>query len=274
MPRVLSIAGTDPTGGAGIQADLKSIMAAGGYGMSVVTALVAQNTQGVRDIHIPPVDFLRQQLAAVAEDVVIDAVKIGMLGSADVARVVTDFIDRDPAKIVVVDPVMVSTSGDSLFDAAAKDLLIDLIQRATVVTPNIPELATLSGIELQDITSREQAIDIAAALAEQWNTSFVVKAGHLTGTTDRGNTLVAPGQEPFHVKSPAVDTRNTHGTGCSLSSALATRMVVDEPREALAWATTWLHAAIATADSLHIGRGHGPVNHSVWLGEAHSRPAR
>ena len=146
IPRVLSIAGTDPTGGAGIQADLKSIAAAGGYGMCVTTALVAQNTQGVREIHTPPQSFLRAQLDAVFDDVEVDAVKIGMLGDVETTRTVADYLAAHPVPVVVVDPVMVATSGDRLLSADAEEALRQLVRdHATVVTPNLPELAVLTG---------------------------------------------------------------------------------------------------------------------------------
>ena len=142
-PRVLSIAGTDPTGGAGIQADLKSIAANGGYGMAVVTALVAQNTRGVRSVHTPPVEFLREQLDAVSDDVVIDAVKIGMLADVDVIREVRSWLEAIRPPLVVLDPVMVATSGDRLLESSAEQALRDLVSLADLVTPNIPELAVL-----------------------------------------------------------------------------------------------------------------------------------
>ena len=145
IPRVLSIAGTDPSGGAGTAADLKSITAAGGYGMSVVTALVAQNTRGVREIHVPPAPFLDRQLRAVSDDVVIDAVKTGMLGTAALIATVSEWLDEHPPQILVVDPVMVATSGDSLLAPDAEQAMITFCSRATVVTPNIEELARLTG---------------------------------------------------------------------------------------------------------------------------------
>ncbi|WP_258546475.1 bifunctional hydroxymethylpyrimidine kinase/phosphomethylpyrimidine kinase, partial [Microbacterium sp. H6] len=150
VPRVLSIAGSDPSGGAGIQADLKSIAANGGYGMAVLTALTAQNTQGVRAVHVPPVDFLRAQLDAVSDDIVIDAVKIGMLADAEVIRAVGAWLDRVRPPVVVLDPVMVATSGDRLLDPEAERALHGLLARATLVTPNLAELAVLAGREIAD----------------------------------------------------------------------------------------------------------------------------
>lgn len=142
-PRVLSIAGTDPTGGAGIQADLKSISANGGYGMAVITALVAQNTHGVRSVHVPPLAFLREQLDAVSDDVVIDAVKIGMLGTRDISAVVQNWLVAIKPPVVVLDPVMVATSGDRLLDRDAEQAMRDLLAHVDVATPNLSELAVL-----------------------------------------------------------------------------------------------------------------------------------
>lgn len=260
QPRVLSIAGTDPTGGAGIHADLKSIAAAGGYGMAVVTSLVAQNTRGVREVHTPPQDFLAAQLEAVFDDVTVDAVKVGMVGDAATAATVSDFLASHPVPLVVVDPVMVATSGDRLLSADAEDALRVFIRdHATVVTPNIPELAVL--------TDADAAADFDAALAQgtafaaEHNVSVLVKGGHLTGA-HASNALVTPTGEVHISTVSRVDTPNTHGTGCSLSSALATRLLIDaSPHAAVEWASRWLHEAIAHADALHVGHGHGPVDH-------------
>ena len=259
IPRVLSIAGTDPTGGAGIQADLKSIAAAGGYGMCVTTALVAQNTQGVREIHTPPQSFLRAQLDAVFDDVAVDAVKIGMLGDAETTNTVANYLAAHPVPVVVVDPVMVATSGDRLLSADAEDALRQLVRdHATVVTPNLPELAVLCG--QPEPESFEEAVALGRAYANDADVNVLVKGGHLRG--DRAsNALVTPEGDAHVVEVPRVETNNTHGTGCSLSAALATRMVLTDANAAATWASEWLHEAIAHADELHVGRGHGPVHH-------------
>nr|WP_255568381.1 bifunctional hydroxymethylpyrimidine kinase/phosphomethylpyrimidine kinase [Corynebacterium mendelii] len=259
IPRVLSIAGTDPTGGAGAQADLKSIAAAGGYGMNVTTVLVAQNTTGVMSLHTPPIEFLRQQLDAVATDVTIDAIKVGMLGDTAIIKEITAFIKGHPEAVVVIDPVMVATSGDRLVEKTAENALREFVRLADVITPNIPELALLADAPVPD--DFDQAVALATTLAAATSTSVVVKGGHLTGA-DAGNTLVRKDGSTFHVPSPRVNTPNTHGTGCSLSSALATRLAADGSDEAaLSWATRWLGEAIAHADDLHVGSGHGPVDH-------------
>lgn len=261
-PRVLSIAGTDPTGGAGAQADLKSIMAAGGYGMSVITALVAQNTQGVREIHTPPLDFLRAQLDSVFDDVTVDTVKIGMLGDTETIQTIRDYLQNHQVT-TVLDPVAVASSGDRLLTADAEDALRDFAAASSVVTPNLPELALLAKTELA--TSEQQAVDIAAKWAQETDTTVIVKLGHLDGP-EAGNIAVSPAGKTHKVSSPRVETKNTHGTGCSLSSALATRLGAgDSLEDALDWSTKWLNEAIANADRLLVGKGHGPVDHSVRL---------
>ena len=261
-PRVLSIAGTDPTGGAGAQADLKSIMAAGGYGMSVITALVAQNTQGVREIHTPPLDFLRAQLDSVFDDVTVDAVKIGMLGGTETIQTIRDYLQNHQVT-TVLDPVAVASSGDRLLTADAEDALRDFAAASSVVTPNLPELALLTKTELA--TSEQQAVEIAAKWARETDTTVIVKSGHLDGP-EAGNIAVSPAGKTHKVSSPRVETKNTHGTGCSLSSALATRLGAgDSLEDALDWSTKWLNEAIANADRLLVGKGHGPVDHSVRL---------
>ncbi|RAV34966.1 hydroxymethylpyrimidine/phosphomethylpyrimidine kinase [Corynebacterium heidelbergense] len=280
-PRVLSIAGTDPTGGAGAQADLKSIMAAGGFGMSVITALVAQNTQGVQGVHTPPAAFLKAQLKAVFDDVNVDAVKIGMLGGVESIEVVSRFLADHPVKWTVLDPVMVATSGDRLLDEEAEAALRQLAGEVNVVTPNIPELEILTGEPIADppqgdpgqttdattdaTTPETRAIEAAKRWAADTGTTVIVKFGHLHGP-DAGNVAVMPEGGTFEVTAPRIETKNTHGTGCSLSSALATRLVIEDGiPSALGWATAWLNGAIAAADALHVGRGHGPVDHSTGV---------
>lgn len=261
-PRVLSIAGTDPTGGAGAQADLKSFMAAGGYGMSVITALVAQNTQGVREIHTPPLDFLRAQLDSVFDDVTVDAVKIGMLGDTETIQTIRDYLQNHQFT-TVLDPVAVASSGDRLLTADAEDALRDFAAASSVVTPNLPELSLLTKTELA--TSEQEAVEVAAKWAQETDTTVIVKLGHLAGP-EAGNIAVSPAGKTHKVSSPRVETKNTHGTGCSLSSALATRLGAgDSLEDALDWSTKWLNEAIANADRLLVGKGHGPVDHSVRL---------
>lgn len=260
VPRILSIAGTDPSGGAGTAADLKSITAAGGYGMTVITAIVAQNTHGVRDQYYPPVSVLQHQLEVVSDDVTIDAVKTGMLGSVETIATVANWLDKNPPKILVVDPVMVATSGDRLLQQDAEAAMIEFCQRATVVTPNIDELAVLTG--------RPRATDRDAALAQakEWaaatGVSVIVKTGHLA-ERHVTNTWVSPEGITTTIPSGRVDTTSTHGTGCSLAAALTTRLAGGDDRlTALAWATGWLHEAIRHGADLNVGSGDGPVDHN------------
>lgn len=257
-PRVLSIAGTDPTGGAGVQADLKSIAAFGGYGMAAVTALVAQNTRGVREVHVPPTSFLDAQLRAVSDDVEIDAVKIGMLGSAEVTAVVASWLDTVRPPLVVLDPVMVATSGDRLLDADAEDAVRDLCRRADLVTPNLPELAVL--VDQPVATTWDAAVAQAQTLAARADTTVLLKGGHLEGALSPDAIVSVDAIHP--VDGPRVATRHTHGTGCSLSSAMATLAA-----HGLCWpaalerAKRWLTGALENADALHVGRGSGPIDH-------------
>ncbi len=262
IPRVLSVAGSDPSGGAGVQADLKSIAAQGGYGMAVLTALTAQNTRGVRGVHVPPVGFLRAQLDAVSDDVRLDAVKIGMLGSAEVAREVGDGL-RGQDTLVVLDPVMVATSGDRLLDEDAEGALRALLPGVDVVTPNLAELGLLAR-EHPAATWADalaQGRDVAAA----YGCRVLVKGGHLGGGTSP-DALVGGGPD-LVVHGVRVDTAHTHGTGCSLSSALATRLAAgDDAEVALRRVKAWLHDSLVHAHELHVGRGHGPVHHfhALW----------
>ncbi len=259
IPRILSIAGTDPTGGAGIQADLKSIGAAGGFGMSVVTSLVAQNTHGVRSVHTPPLAFLQEQLASVFDDVTVDAVKIGMLGDAATVEVVSRWLAEHPVPVVVLDPVMIATSGDRLLDEGAEAAVRELATRVDVVTPNLRELGVLAGRPMAE--SLEEAIEQARGFAREHSTTIIVKGGHLTGP-DADNAVVTPDGTVHHVPTPRVDTPHTHGTGCSLSAALATRLAAGDPvGRALGWSTRWLHQAIRNAEKLNVGTGSGPVDH-------------
>lgn len=254
IPRVLSIAGTDPTGGAGIQADLKSISAAGGFAMSAVTALVAQNTHGVRSIHTPDPSFLREQLDAVSDDAPIDAIKIGMLGTTEIIHTVRDWLKEHNYHPVVLDPVMVATSGDRLLDASAEAALRELCTLADVITPNLPELAVLA--EDTPATSMDAAIEQAKKLG----TTVIVKGGHLN---QADNAVVHPDGRVHHIYSTHIDTPHTHGTGCSLSSAIATRLCLEDIDAATEWSTRWLNESIRHAAELEVASpgGHGPVHH-------------
>lgn len=266
VPNVLSIAGTDPTGGAGIQADLKSIAATGGYGMAVVTALVAQNTRGVGNVHCPPVDFLAAQLTAVSEDVRIDAVKIGMLFDSAVVHTVHNWLVAVAPPVVVLDPVMVATSGDRLLDAGAEQAVRDLLAVVDIVTPNLPELAVLAESELA--TDWATALEQALSVSTRYSVRVIAKGGHLAGASSPDALVDASSATPVtEFWSPRVATVNTHGTGCSLSSAIATLQArTNDWPLTISLAKQWLTGALATADALEVGHGHGPVNHfhSLW----------
>lgn len=268
-PRVLCIAGTDSSGGAGLLADIKSVAANGGYGMGAVTALTAQNTRGVRGVHVPPAGFLAEQLYAVSDDVVIDAVKIGMLGTAEVAATVGDWLAAVRPPVVVLDPVMVATSGDRLLDADAEDGVRDLFDRVDLVTPNGPELAVLAGAE--PAGSVDELVDQARAVSERHRVLVLAKGGHLGGDRAPDVLVDAAGglserRTVVTFDGPRLATGNTHGTGCALSSALATlRPQSADWEEAAARAKGWLTGAIRRGAELEVGGGHGPVHHFAGL---------
>nr|WP_201470199.1 bifunctional hydroxymethylpyrimidine kinase/phosphomethylpyrimidine kinase [Microbacterium hydrocarbonoxydans] len=262
-PRVLSIAGSDPSGGAGIQADLKSIAANGGYGMAALTALTAQNTVGVRGVHVPPATFLREQLDAISDDIVVDAVKVGMLANAEVIRTVADWLDAVRPPIVVLDPVMVATSGDRLLDQDAEAALGDLLRRAHIVTPNLDELAVLAG---RAVTGWDDALAAAQDVSTMIGAAVLVKGGHLDARDVPDALVDAARGVRREFPGTRIRTANTHGTGCSLSSALATRLARGETAvDAVASARAWLREALRESETLHVGRGHGPVSHLAGL---------
>lgn len=270
IPRVLSIAGTDPTGGAGIHADLKSIAANGGYGMAVITALVAQNTTEVRTIHTPPAAFLAEQLDAVSDDVAIDAVKIGMLGTAENADVVAAWLARVTPPVVVLDPVLAASTGRSLGSGDLVEAIRGLLPACSVVTPNLDELAALTGEDRA--ATWEAAIAQASRLSDRFETAVLLTGGHVGGPTspdalvDARNTL-GTGVTVLESTAPRIPTANTHGTGCSLSAALATNRVrLGDWAPALAATKRWLTESLRTADDLDVGSGPGPLNHfsELW----------
>jgi hydroxymethylpyrimidine kinase/phosphomethylpyrimidine kinase len=265
---VLSIAGSDPTGGAGIQADLKSIAANGGYGMAVLTALVAQNTHGVRSVHLPPVTFLLEQLWAVSDDVEIDAVKIGMLATTDVILAVTQWLDAIKPLVVVLDPVMIATSRDRLLEPEAEQALRNLASRAHLLTPNIPELAILAN---EPVASDWQVVlDQAVRVSARYGVRVLAKGGHLLGNKVPDALVDATGEITVITEFPGtrIITTNTHGTGCSLSSAVATRFARSgQWVEAVAESKRWLTESIRHGAALEVGSGQGPINHFAGLWE-------
>jgi hydroxymethylpyrimidine kinase/phosphomethylpyrimidine kinase len=254
MKRVLTIAGSDSGGGAGIQADLKTITVMGGYGMSVITALTAQNTVGVHAVHLVPADFIRGQMDAVLSDIGADAAKTGMLGTPEIVREVAKGIEAHGVRLLVVDPVMVAKSGDSLLSEEAVEALCrDLLPLAYVVTPNLPEAAKLTGIQVRDLEEMEEAARMIHAMGP---CHVVVKGGHLEG---EAVDLLFDGESAHLFRGPRLDGRNTHGTGCTFSAALATLLAQGETvREAVAGAKRFVARAIATG--LALGRGCGPTN--------------
>lgn len=263
-PKVLSIAGSDPSGGAGIQADLKSIAANGGYGMAVLAALTAQNTRGVRAVHVPPTDFLRAQLYAISDDIEIDAVKIGMLANAEVIRTVIDWLVELQPPVVVVDPVMIATSGDRLLDADAESALHELLGHAHLVTPNLAELAVLAGRDTG--SDWPEAIVVAQELSTRLGVAVLVKGGHLEGDEAPDALVDARTATLQEFPGSRIATTSTHGTGCSLSAALATRRARGEEwPEAVAPARAWLRESLRAGADLDVGRGHGPIHHFAGL---------
>ena len=259
VPNVLSIAGSDPSGGAGIQADLKSFSALGVYGCCVLTALTAQNTRGVAGVELVAPEFVRRQLETLLEDVRIDAVKIGMVATAAIAETVADVLEEARLPFVVVDPVMVARSGDRLLAADAVAAVRDrLLPLADVLTPNLPEAADLLALELG--ITRGSMADAAARLRTLGPRAVLLKGGHLGGgqsddvLVDEAGTLELP--------APRIDTTRTHGTGCTLSAAIAAlRPRHAEVRHAVRDAKQFVQGAILHADRLQVGRGHGPTHH-------------
>ena len=260
-PRLLTIAGSDSGGGAGIQADLKTFAALGCYGMSAITALTAQNTLGVRAIHGVPLDMLGAQIDAVVEDIGVDAIKIGMLHSADTVRAVASAIDRHRlARIpIVLDPVMVATSGAVLIDDAAIDVLVrELFSRATVITPNLDEASLLVGHPIVDEAGLEAA---AGRLLERGANAVLLKGGHLEGSTV-SDLLVVRDARPRWMRAPRIATLNTHGTGCTLSSAIAAHLALGSSLiDAVESARGFVRAALVAGADVRTGAGSGPLDH-------------
>jgi hydroxymethylpyrimidine/phosphomethylpyrimidine kinase len=264
-PIALSIAGTDPTAGAGLQADLKTFSALGVYGATVVTALVAQNTRGVQAIQEIPPAFVRAQMDSVFSDLAVAAVKIGMLSQPAIIEAVAEGLEAWPGPPVVLDPVMVAASGDPLIADAAVDVLTRrLFPMARVITPNLFEAARLLGRE--PAGSEAEMVEQGEALLAFGPAAVLMKGGHAAGA-ESADVLVEAGQGPVWYRAPRVATRNTHGTGCTLSSAIAAGLATGAALpDAVGGAKTFIAAAIAAADRLTIGHGRGPVHHfhALW----------
>lgn len=261
--KVLTIAGSDSGGGAGIQADLKTFSALGCYGASAITAITVQNTLGVEAVHPVPIDILRGQIDCVLSDIGADAIKIGMLHSAEVVEVVSQMIDKHQVRSVVLDPVMVSTSGHRLIEEQAIGALQELlVPRARLITPNIPEAEILVG---HAIGGQDELADVARSLSLGGRVSVLLKAGHLKDDRLVDILYNAESDEIIPLESQRLYTTNTHGTGCTLSSAVAAMLARGEGlTEAVRKAKEYLTGALSAGADYIIGHGHGPVDH-LWL---------
>ncbi|MGO6786236.1 bifunctional hydroxymethylpyrimidine kinase/phosphomethylpyrimidine kinase [Rhizobium ruizarguesonis] len=261
---VLSIAGSDPSGGAGIQADLKAFSARSVYGMAVLTALTAQNTQGVSGVHLVPPQFVADQINAVFADVRVDAVKIGMIANAGIADAVASALTDHRDIPIVIDPVMIAKGGAALLAPEAVDVLTRrLLPLATLLTPNLPEAAAL--LHQPVATNRADMAAQAERLRALGPAAVLVKGGHLDSDESPDVLATAAGLHWFEARR--VPTKNTHGTGCTLSSALAAELAKGaSAQEAVAIAKDYLAGAVAAAGRLTVGSGHGPVQHfhALW----------
>lgn len=255
MKRILTIAGSDCSGGAGIQADLKTFAAHKAYGMSVITSLTAQNTMGVTDVVDLSPEFVGKQLDAVFSDIYPDAIKIGMVSNEGIIKVIAQKLKQYKAKNIVVDPVMVATSGSVLMDSKANNTLIkELLPLADIITPNMQEASVLSGIEVNNKEDMEEA---ARIIAKSIDGVVLVKGGHLDGSAD--DLLYIDGKIDW-IGGKRIDNPNTHGTGCTLSSAIAANLANGmDVRSAFIKAKEYLTGAIE--DGLDLGGGRGPLNH-------------
>ena len=256
---VLTIAGSDPSGGAGIQADLKSFAANGVYGMAALTALTAQNTQGVSRVEVLPAPFVKAQIDSVFADIRVDAIKIGMIATAQIALAVAEALSEHTDIPIVLDPVMVAKGGASLLQEDAMEALRTvLVPMASVLTPNLPEAAGLLG--RPEAKTRDEMAAQARALSDSGPQAILIKGGHLAG--NESPDVLWDGQTFYWFEGLRRNTRNTHGTGCTLSSAIAAQLGQGlPPHAAIEKATHYVAGAIAAADDLTVGQGHGPVHH-------------
>jgi hydroxymethylpyrimidine/phosphomethylpyrimidine kinase len=259
IPIALTIAGSDSSGGAGIQADLKTFAALGVYGASVITALTAQNTQGVSGIHPVPPTFVTAQMEAVFGDLDVKAVKIGMVAQLSTIEAIATALSRFKPPHIVLDPVMVATSGDQLLSTdAVAGLLDDLLPLVSLVTPNLPEAAVLLGEPLA--ADKSAIVGQGRRLMAGGARAVLIKGGHGEGA--QSIDYLFHGDDVVALAAPRIATKNTHGTGCSLSSAIAANLAKGETlEEAVRNAKAWISEAIAAADRLGVGHGHGPIHH-------------
>lgn len=263
IPNVLSIAGSDPSGGAGIQADIKAISANGAFAMAAITALTAQNTQGVTGIHLVPPDFVQSQIETVFADIRVNSVKIGMIANADIAAAVATALNAHRSTQIVLDPVMIAKGGARLLQPDAVTTLRDaLLPLATVLTPNLPEAAHLLNAPIA--TTREEMVAQGAALCALGPKAVFMKGGHLD--SPHSPDCLVTTQDVTWFEAVRTQTANTHGTGCTLSSALAALLArgFSLPDAAVA-AKAYVAHAIANADALSVGTGHGPTHHFAAL---------
>lgn len=260
VPNVLSIAGSDPSGGAGVQADLKTFAALGAYGMAVITSLTAQNTRGVAAVADVPPEFVSKQIQAVFADIKVDAVKIGMLSNRATIMAVAEMLEKHKPSNIVLDPVMVASSGDSLIVADAVDAMKErLIPLCDVLTPNIPEAEKLTRKAVLDMEIA--AFDVLALGPG----AVYLKGGHLKG--DNASDVLVSGGEMYHLDAPRIKTKNTHGTGCTLSSAIAVYLARGMAlKPACEAAKSYVTSAIIHADELDVGKDCGPLHHGYGNG--------
>lgn len=260
MKNLLTIAGSDCSGGAGIQADLKTFAANGTYGMSVITAITAQNTMGVMDIHNVPINIITAQIDAIFSDIRVDGVKIGMLSNSEIVGCVADAIEKYQPKIVILDPVMVSTSGSTLLDKEAISMLKQrLIPLATVVTPNIPEAEVLTGQKIKNIHDMGEAAQLIGDMGANY---VFIKGGHFK---NNANDMMYNGRTMTIFDGTRIDTKNTHGTGCSISSAICANIAKGmDAVMAVGEAKKYVRTGIEHAED--IGHGNGPIHHfyDLW----------
>lgn len=261
MKTALTIAGSDSSGGAGIQADIKAMSALSVFGMSVITAVTAQNTREVRSVQNIDLEIIRDQIEAVFDDIQVDAVKIGMLANAETVNVVAQSLQKYNPKYIVVDPVMISKGGHYLLEESAVNALVkELLPLATLITPNIPETEVLVGSSVQ---TDDEMYKACIRLKEMGPKTVLIKGGHLTGDS---NDLYYDGEDFHWLNSKRIETKNTHGTGCTLSSAIAANLAKGATMlEAVTSAKSYITTAIT--HSLELGSGHGPTHHFYDLYE-------
>ena len=266
LPSVLTIAGTDPSGGAGIQADIKTLSATGSYAASVITALTAQNTQGVQAIYEIPVDFFIQQLNAVFSDLTIDAVKIGMLHNEKIIEALAVTLLKIKPNNIVLDPVMIAKNGCALLASNTLPFLKKrLFPLVTIITPNIAEAEMISERKIQQFSDMESA---AKTMGEEYGVDVLIKGGHLQTPKSSDVLYSLKDNKLFWFHADRIDSHNTHGTGCTLSSAIASYLAQGHSvQEAISLAKQYLTLALQAGKHLHIGHGCGPVHHFYFLGD-------